>query len=77
MEPVGITGKLARRSARRPWLTVGIWLGIVVIAVSMAATGLGSVLTQEFSVRTDMESLTADDLINERLNGGVESPLGE
>jgi hypothetical protein len=35
------TGALARRSARRPWLTIGAWLGAFVAAGFLIASLLG------------------------------------
>lgn len=77
MEPQGLTGALAQRSARHPWITVGVWVGVFVLAIGIAMGLLGGALTQEAETSADLESLTATDLIDERINGGVESPAEE
>lgn len=71
-----LTGKMAGWSARRPWKVVGIWVAVLVIAlVAMAVAG--NRFTAEDEIRTDLESLVADGLITERLNGGVEESAQE
>ena len=34
-----LTGRLARASARRPWLTIGLWAAALAVAVSSPAAG--------------------------------------
>lgn len=77
MEPQGLTGALALRSARHPWITVVAWVAVLVIAIGVAAGLLGDALTQEAETSADLESLTAADLIDERINLGVEAPAEE
>ena len=60
--------RLARASARRPWLVIVLWLGLFV-AGGLLASGIDRVLTTEFGLDTEPESLTADRLIEERLRG--------
>lgn len=36
--PIPITGRIARQSARRPWLTLGVWAALLVVALMSAAT---------------------------------------
>ena len=72
----GLTGKMARWSARRPWKVVAIW--VIVLIIGLTSVGIfGSRFTQDEEFRADLENLTADELITERLNGGVEDPAQE
>ncbi|MCH8008945.1 MAG: MMPL family transporter [Chloroflexi bacterium] len=65
---MGITERLARASAGRPWSVVGIWVvGFVVMAA--AATQVGDALTTEFSVLNNPDSTVGADLLEERLRG--------
>ncbi len=72
MASPGSTARLARASARRPWLVVAAW--IVILALSLvAATGLGKALTaQEMSFLNQPESLRGDRLLKARL--GTQQP---
>ena len=71
-----LTGKTARWSAHNPWKVVAIWTAVLVIG--LASVGIfGSRFTQDEEIRADLETLVADDLITERLNGGVEDPAQE
>ena len=36
--PIPITGRIARQSARRPWLTLGVWAALLVVALMSAGT---------------------------------------
>ena len=36
--PIPITGRIARQSARRPWLTLSVWAALLVIALMSAGT---------------------------------------
>jgi RND superfamily putative drug exporter len=62
----GITGRMALASARRPWLVIGLWAGLLV-AGGMLASGVGDVLTTEMSMSDKPESAKADRLIEERM----------
>ena len=62
------TQHLARFSIRRPWLIVGIWAALV-FAGGFLASGVGDVLTNEFALENDADSVQADDLLEERLRG--------
>jgi len=56
-----LTGRIARASARRPWLTVGAW--VLGLAASIYAAGfLGSALTQEERMLTPTESEQVEQL---------------
>ncbi len=77
MEPQGMTGALALRSARHPWITLGAWLAVFILAIVVAAGWLGGALIQESKTTADLESLAATDLIDARIYGGVEAPAQE
>ncbi len=72
----GITGKLARASARHPWKTVAAWIIVLVVGLATMAT-IGNRFTMNEEFRIDLESRVADDLITQRLNGGAEDPAQE
>ena len=56
---LGFTGRIARSSARRPWLTVAAW-GIALGAAVFLAGGLGDALVQDEKNLVTTESDTAD-----------------
>ncbi len=68
MRRTGFTGRIARRAAVRPWLTVGIWVVILAAAVVMAS-GLGDVLTEDGELTVTTESEQADRLYAEHFGG--------
>jgi RND superfamily putative drug exporter len=74
--PTGLTGKIARTAAQRPWTVVAIWVVVLIIAVASMAT-LGNNFTMNEEFRTDLESRVADEQITERLNGGSDDPAQE
>jgi len=57
------TGGLARASARRPWLVVGIWIGLVVASIGIVSAGLSGVLTTEQKLTNNPESQRAIDVL--------------
>jgi RND superfamily putative drug exporter len=61
------TEALARGAARRPWTTIGIWLGVLVTAFILISTLLGDALTTEDRVTNNPESEQANALMEERL----------
>ena len=63
------TESLARGSARRPWVIIGIWLLTLGGFLSVAATLLGGALTAEFKLTNDADSVLADQLIEDRHTG--------
>ncbi|HEX5164666.1 MAG TPA: MMPL family transporter, partial [Thermomicrobiales bacterium] len=71
-----LTGKIARTSARHPWKTIAGWLVVLAIALTTMVT-IGNHFTMNDEFRTDLESRVADDLITQRMNGGVETPAQE
>lgn len=71
---IGITGRIARASARRPWLTVGAW--VLGLAAAIYAAGfLGSALTQEERILTVTESEQVQDLIDQYQSTGDETAV--
>ncbi len=72
---LGITGRIARASAKRAWLTIGAWaVGIAIAAI--AAGSLGDSLVQQDKVLTTTESGTANS-INTAVRGGTDVPVTE
>ena len=68
MAEFGITERLARTSARRPWIVVGIWMVLLLVG-GFLASGVGDVLTADISLTSNPESTQASDLIEDRLRG--------
>jgi uncharacterized membrane protein YdfJ with MMPL/SSD domain len=62
---LGLTERLARASARRPWRTIVAWLAAMVLAVVAVGAFLGDGLSTEARVTNDPESERATDLIAE------------
>jgi putative drug exporter of the RND superfamily len=62
---------LARASARRPWLTIGMWVVGLVAAVGFMVTG--SALVNEITVTDNPESQQADNLITDRLSNPTDA----
>ena len=60
---------IARACARHPWRTFSVWLLVLAFAVFSIAIGLSDALTTEFSFSGDVESITAGDLVEDRLTG--------
>jgi RND superfamily putative drug exporter len=61
------TESLARACARRRWLTVGIWIIALILAVFGIVKLLGGALVTEAEFTSKPESMVAFDLMNERL----------
>ena len=60
---------LALRSARRPWITIGIWVLVLLIGVALRVTLFDDAITTEFAPTSNPDSKRADDLIEDRLSG--------
>ncbi len=58
-----MTERLARASSRRPWLTLGIWIAVIVLSMGLVATLLGGVLSSEVEVTSETESKRAERLL--------------
>ncbi|MFP5361068.1 MAG: MMPL family transporter [Actinomycetes bacterium] len=72
---VGVTGRIARASAARPWLTIGAW-ALALAAAVVAAGGLDDALSQDdrMLVMTDSERAADRD---EALRGTGGETVGE
>ena len=64
-----MTESLARISARRPWVTIGVWLVLLVIALALIQNLLGSATTTDFRLAGRYESERAATLLEEKLRG--------
>ena len=60
-----MTDALARMSARRPWLTIALWVVVVVVGLGLVGRLLGSATTTEFSLSTEVEAKTAANLLED------------
>ena len=63
---------LARRSAARPWLTIGIWGLLLIVAFGLIITLMGDALTTDIGPTGNPESEQAQNLVNERFSGAAE-----
>ena len=68
MASFSVTERLARASARRPLVVIGLWVSLFLIG-GFLASGISDVLTTEFTVTNEPESVRADQLLEERLRG--------
>ena len=64
-----MTGKLAGICARRPWVTVGVWVVVLAVALGLVQALLPSATTTEFRLGAGYESEQAAALLEERLRG--------
>jgi len=71
------TEKLARTCARRPWVTVAIWVVAIAAAVMAMNLFLSDALVTEVRSTNDPESQVALDLVNERLGQTEDTTLDE
>ncbi|MDQ4144682.1 MAG: MMPL family transporter [Actinomycetota bacterium] len=58
---------LAQASSRHPWRTVGVWVGLMVLAIGLSGTMLPGVLTTDAQFTNKPEAVRAADLIEDRL----------
>ncbi len=61
------TESLARACARKPWVTVGIWVAAIALAVFLMNSFLGDALVTDVEPTNNPESSEALELMNERL----------
>ncbi|MGH2709992.1 MAG: MMPL family transporter [Actinomycetota bacterium] len=61
--------RIAGASARRPWLTVGLWVVALAAAGFVTSQFLGDALTSDFDFTNEPESVRARELIEDRLRG--------
>ena len=64
-----MTESLARISARRPWITLGVWGVLVVVGLALVQNLLASATTTDFRLADQYESERAAALLEERLRG--------
>ena len=60
------TQRIAHVSARKPWITIGLWVIAVIVSFGLIVTMLGDALTTEASLTTEPESREALRLMGER-----------
>ena len=70
-----MTEFLARISARWPWVTIAVWLVVLIVALALIRTLLPSATTTEFRLGSSYESERASALLEDRLRGP--KPLAE
>ena len=63
------TRGLASASARHPWRTVLVWVGIIAVAIGLNGAFLQDGLTTEFEFSNDPESARGAQLLEDRLRG--------
>ena len=71
------TEKLARVCARRPWITIGIWVIAIALAMFFNVTMLDDALVTEVEPTNNPESSEAFDIMNERLGISAYEDLDE
>ena len=71
-----MTDALARFCARRPWLTLALWGGAVLVGLLLVGGLLGSATTTELTLTTEVEAEKASNLLDARLRP-VPEPVTE
>ena len=61
-----MTDALARISARRPWVTIGLWMVAVIVALGLSGSLLESATTTELRLSSGFESEDTATLLKER-----------
>ena len=64
-----MTESLARISAQRPWVVIGVWVVLLAIAAALISQFLPSATTTDFRLAGRYESERADSLLEEKLRG--------
>ena len=64
-----MTEQLARFSAERPWVVIGAWVVLVVVALGLIQSLLPSATTTDFRLSSRYESERASALLKDRLRG--------
>ena len=65
------TEGFARRSSRRPWTTIFVWVGVLLAAFALNATILEDGLTTKFVFTNNPESKAGYELLEDRLRGEI------
>jgi len=60
---------LARSSSRHPWITIGVWLLLIVSMGFLSSRLLGDVLTQDIEFTNEPESVRAQNILDEQFPG--------
>ena len=60
---------IARLCARRPWVTIGIWVLAIIIAIALRVALFENAVTTEFAFISNPDSKRADELLEDRLLG--------
>ncbi|HET7489400.1 MAG TPA: MMPL family transporter [Acidimicrobiales bacterium] len=60
---------LARASSRRPWLTVGVWAAVMLVAGVASGKLLGTATTNDVTLTNNPEAAQAKTLLEKRLTG--------
>src|SRR3990170_7396397 len=63
------TEALARSSARRPWVVIGVWVLILLVSFVLIFNFLGSALTNDSDFANTPESKRGRELLRDRLRG--------
>ena len=71
-----MTERLARTSARHPWLFIAGWASAIVVSIVLIGTLLDGVLSSEARVTGNPESARAEQLLNERFPAEVANQGG-
>ena len=64
-----MTELLARYSSRRPWIVIGVWVALVVVALGLIQGFLPTATTTDFRLAGRYESEKAGALLEERMRG--------
>ena len=67
------TESLARACARRPWVTISVWIAVLVVAAVLMRTLLGGALTTDMKFYDNPESRQAQTILDERLGKNDDS----
>lgn len=65
MKSISSLASIAGACARNPWKVVGGWSAIFLVSIIVSTLGLTGVLSNEFSLTGDFESVRANELLNE------------
>jgi len=69
------TQRLARASARRPWLAIGLWITAIAAAGMLSSQFLGDALTTDMDFTNNPEAKRAAELIEQRFGAAGETEV--